>query len=151
MKMIIKRVKEKKMADTCDILLEKLILDEKQYDCNLKDNIHIKNYFSKMITNEANYLLAATIDSQIVGYIFLKEIEDPIAIEKSYLVDGLYVEENYRHQGIASALITKSIDIIKEKNIKYVDINTMYSNNVGMYLYKKYGFKEFRINLRKCL
>lgn len=143
---MIKKVIDKIDADKCDLLLNKLILDEKQYDKTIDENFIVSDYFSKMINNSNVILLGYYIENEIVGYIFIKNINSD---DKVYLLDGLYVEEKYRNKGIAKELISEALNICKEYDCKYVDINVMYKNEIAKKIYKRFGFDEFKLNLRK--
>lgn len=140
---MIKEVKNLEEAKICDKLLNKLIIDEYSYDKTIDKKFKIKDYFTSIYKDDNNKLLIYKTDDKIVGYIFAKKIE------KGILIDGLYVEKTYRNNGIATDLINHVIKISKENKIPYIDINVMYENESAKNLYKKLGFNEFRITLRK--
>ncbi len=140
---MIKEVKNLEEAKICDKLLNKLIIDEYSYDKTIDKKFKIKDYFTSIYKDDNNKLLIYKTDDKIVGYIFAKKIE------KGILIDGLYVEKIYRNNGIATDLINHVIKISKENKIPYIDINVMYENESAKNLYKKLGFNEFRITLRK--
>jgi ribosomal protein S18 acetylase RimI-like enzyme len=148
---MIKKIVNNEDADQCDNLLTKLIQDENKYDANLKDNIVIKNYFKVMIRNPNNALFGEIKDDKIVGYLFLKMLFDDTAKEASYLIDGLYVDSNYRQLGIGGNLINEAIKYAQAKGIKYLEVNAMANNKIARELYEKYGFISYRINYRKTL
>lgn len=133
-------------ANKCDKLLNKLILDERKYDNSISEDAKILNYFKYMIRQKYNFLLGYYIDNNIVGYTFIKGIDKETA-----LLDGLYVEEEYRNKGIATKLITTAFKICKNNNINFLDVNVMYENKEAQRLYNKFGFKNLRIGLRKTI
>ena len=142
---MIERVYDEKLADNCDQLLTLLIRDEKQYDNNIDDNYEVKDYFKNVIKNKENILLCYKDNDVIKGYIYLKRV---IKNEKKgYLVDGLYVLEDYRKQGIAKKLVDYALKLIKDS--EFININVMADNKNAINLYKSFGFKEFRITLQK--
>ena len=141
------RVLDEERASTCDILLTKLIQDERQYDNSINKDFVVNNYFKNIIKNENNILLCYEEDNIIKGYIYLKAVNNDS--QKGYLIDGLYVEIKYRNNGIATKLIENALNVIKDTNVAVVDINVMANNNVAINLYKHFGFNEFRIGLRK--
>ena len=143
------RVLDEEKANICDYLLTKLIQDEKQYDNFIDENFVVKNYFKNVIKNKNNILLCYEEDEIIKGYIYLKFIENDN--KKGYLIDGLYVDNEYRNKGIATKLIENALNVIKKANVDVVDINVMANNSVAINLYKHFGFNEFRISLRKII
>ena len=142
---MIKRVLDEERANICDILLTKLIQDERQYDNSIDDKFIVKDYFKNVIKNKENILLVYEEEEIIKGYIYLKSIN--IDNKKGYLIDGLYVEVKYRNNSIATKLIEEALTIIK--NADFIDINVMAKNKVAINLYKHFGFNEFKISLRK--
>lgn len=141
------RVSDEERASTCDILLTKLIQDERQYDNSIDKDFVVNNYFKNIIKNENNILLCYEEDNIIKGYIYLKPVNNDS--QNCYLIDGLYVDNEYRNKGIATKLIENALNVIKETNAAVVDINVMANNSVAISLYKRFGFNEFRISLRK--
>ena len=144
---MIVRVLDVERANICDNLLTKLIQDERQYNNSIDKDFVVKNYFQNVIKNENNILLCYEEDVMIKGYIFLKSIEDNN--RKGYLIDGLYVNERDRNKGIATKLIESALNMIKDKNVYFVDINVMVNNSVAINLYKSFGFNEFEVTFRK--
>lgn len=142
---MIDRVFDEERANACDILLTKLIQDERKYDNLIDKDFIVKDYFKNIVKNEDNILLCYEENNTIKGYIYLKFVN--IDEKKGYLIDGLYVEEEYRKNGIASKLIEHALTVIK--NVDFIDINVMAHNIDAINLYKKFGFNEFKIGLRK--
>lgn len=143
------RVDDEVDASICDNLLTKLIQDEKKYNDYIDDNFVVKDYFKNVIKDEKNILLCYKEDEIIKGYIYLKNINEDN--KNGYLIDGLYVLEEYRNNGIAKELINSSLSILKSKNINFIDVNTMYKNKEANNLYKSLGFNEFKISYRMNL
>lgn len=144
---MIERVKDVKVADMCDDLLTKLILDEKQYDYSIDEKGVVKDYFRNVIKEGSNILLSKTINNKAIGYIYLKPIKN--SNNKGYLIDGLYVEKEYRNKGNAKELIKAALSILSSYDIDFIDINVMYNNTIAKKIYKYLGFNEFRVQMRK--
>ncbi len=143
------RIFDDERASVCDNLLTKLIQDERKYDSSIDKNFIVKDYFKNVIKNKDNILLCCEEDKIIKGYIYLKSI---IANnKKGFLIDGLYVDENYRNNGIATNLMETALSIIKNTDVEFININVLAHNKNAINLYKKFGFSEFKINLKKDL
>jgi len=145
--MIIKKVSEVLEANKCDELLNKLILDERKYNDNIDSDFIVKDFYKNYIDNNKTNLLIAVENSNIIGYIFTKIIEVE-SEKKSAKIDALYIEEDYRNKGIATKLIEKSINWIKDNSIDNITINVMYQNEVAKKLYYKLGFENYSITLK---
>lgn len=133
-------------ADQCDKLLTKLIQDERQYNDTIDENYIVINHFNKMLGDKNIIILAYYINKIIVGYILIRRMDN-----NTCLLDGLYVEKEYRNKGIGKSLLTEAILRIKNMNIKYIDINVMYNNIIAKHIYEKLGFVEYEIKMRKSI
>lgn len=142
----IKQVTNVVDADRCDELLTKLIHDERQYNDTIDDNYIVINHFNKMLDDENIIILGYYINKIIVGYILIRRMAN-----NTCLLDGLYVEKEYRNKGIGKSLLTEAISRIKNMNIKYVDINVMYNNKITKHIYEKLGFVGYEIKMRKSI
>lgn len=146
MKNKIKQVTNVVDANRCDELLTKLIQDERQYNDTIDENYIVTNHFNKMLNDESIIILAYYINKIIVGYILIRRTDN-----NTCLLDGLYVEKEYRNKGIGKSLLTEAILRIKNMNIKYIDINVMYHNIIAKHIYEKLGFVEYEIKMRKSI
>ena len=142
----IKQVTNVVDADRCDELLTKLIHDERQYNDTIEDNYIVTNHFNKMLDDENIIILAYYINKTIVGYILIRKMAN-----NTCLLDGLYVEKEYRNKGIGTSLLKEAISRIKNMNVKYVDINVMYNNIIAKHIYEKLGFVGYEIKMRKSI
>lgn len=142
----IKQVTNVVDADRCDELLTKLIHDERQYNDTIDDNYIVTNHFNKMLDDENIIILAYYINEIIVGYILIRRTSN-----NTCLLDGLYVEKEYRNKGIGNSLLKEAISRIKNMNVKYVDINVMYNNIIAKHIYEKLGFVGYEIKMRKSI
>lgn len=147
--MIIREVETKEEAIECNKLLTKLIDEEKEYNDNIKDDLIITDWFQNLYLKEDKLLLIALDNKKVVAYIYIKIKNDDTNKYKEALLDGIYVLEEYRNNGIATLLINKAKSWCINNNIKYLSLNVSYQNEIARKLYQKNGFKEFYINL-KC-
>lgn len=117
----------------CDNFLTLLIQDERKYDNTIDEKFVVKDYFINMINNQ-NILLLYKKENKPIGYIFAKKIDD------KYLIDGLYVDFNFRNKGIATKLIKEIIIEIYLLGDYKIFINVLKKNKVAVSLYKNIGF-----------
>ena len=151
--MIIKPVENNNEASICNLLLEKLIIDEKKYNDNISDNIDLSNYYENIYRKDNNKIYIAMDDEKIVGYIYVK-LNDPRLYGEKYkeaFIDALYVDEEYRNNKIATSLIEKARIYAKENDAKKISINVISNNEIALNLYYKLGFYNFSIRLKQNL
>ena len=117
----------------CDNFLTLLIQDERKYDTTIDEKFVVKDYFINMINNH-NILLLYKNENKPIGYIFAKKIDD------KYLIDGLYIDINFRNKGIAKKLIKVIIKEIYSLGDYEIFINVLKENKVAVNLYKNIGF-----------
>ena len=117
----------------CDNFLTLLIQDERKYDTTIDEKFVVKDYFINMINNQ-NILLLYKNENKPIGYIFAKKIDD------KYLIDGLYIDINFRNKGIATKLIRVIIKEIYSLGDYKIFINVLKKNKVAVNLYTKLGF-----------
>lgn len=146
MKSEIKQVTNIADANRCDELLTKLIQDERQYNDTIDENYVVTNHFNTMLNDENIIILAKYINNIIVGYILIRKMDD-----NTCLLDGLYVEKEYRNKGIAKSLLTEAILRIQNMNVRYIDIKVMYNNIIAKRIYEKLDFVNYEIKMRKSI
>ena len=117
----------------CDNFLTLLIQDERKYDNTIDENFVVSNYFINMIKG-GNILLLYKNENKPIGYIFAKKIND------KYLIDGLYIDINFRNNGIATKLIKEIIREIYLFGDYEIFLNVLKKNKVAVNLYKNNGF-----------
>lgn len=120
-------------CNICDNFLTLLIQDERKYDNTIDEKFVVKDYFINMINNQ-NILLLYKEENKPIGYIFAKRIDE------KYLIDGLYVDINFRNKGIATKLIKEIIKEIYLLGDFEIFINVLKENKVAVNLYKNIGF-----------
>ena len=92
-------------------------------------------------TNPFGMKIGYLIDDNLVGYLDYSLIYDRIEI------DNLFVEDDYRNQGIATKLMEHLIDIAIELKVINITLEVRVSNQIARYLYEKFDFHE--VALRK--
>lgn len=100
-----------------------LLEDEKN-----KINEYVTNSVSEMFKDYYNIVF----DDKIIGSILLKDIQE------GKLIDEIYIEKEFRNNGIGTDIIMKAVKKSNNKNI-YLWV---YKENIkAVSLYKKLGFK----------
>ena len=108
----------------------------------IKSNINDTNYI---------YLIAETSkESKPVGYAEARFSETFLAFEsiKQLHISCVYVEPAHRNIGIGKSIIDELVRIGKERGCKEVELSVLV-NNPAFHMYKKMGFNEFTILMRK--
>lgn len=98
---------------------------------SIQENFGVK-YKDNVFTNWLVY----KINNKIVGFINYDSIYEKSEIEY------IYVEKDFRNQGIATILLNEMIESLKKSNINSVTLEVNKDNIVAINFYKKNSFKE---------
>lgn len=56
------------------------------------------------------------------------------------IIDSVFIEEEYRHQGIGKQVIKKALELARKKKVDSVELVVNKDNKIAKSLYKKAGF-----------
>lgn len=95
--------------------------------------------------------LSVSVNDLEIARAYLYIMRNDLHDEPFGLLEDVYVDENYRGQGVGSELVKKVIEMAKEKNCYKIIATSRTSRPKVHELYKRLGFEEygveFRINL----
>jgi ribosomal protein S18 acetylase RimI-like enzyme len=95
----------------------------------------------RLANNEAQVFIAyENQTSELLGFTLLYAKFSSVGAIKNWHIGDLYVEPNYRKQGIGHQLLQTAIHFSTEQNAKYVSLNTAKDNHVAQKLYEDFGF-----------
>lgn len=84
----------------------------------------------------ASFIAAQAEDGSILGYAGLT-----VVLDEGY-INNVAVREEYRKQGIASALLDVFIRFAKAHQLAFLTLEVRASNSAAITLYHKHGFEE---------
>ncbi len=141
-----------KLALAANDLLTKLIKDEKKYDANVNENYIVKSFYENFFDNKDVCLLIAKSNEKLAGYIYgYIQNNGDSTIKKVGVLDALYVEEEFRNNGVAQLLIDGFKNWSKNNNISYLEVKACKDNLKAIKLYEKMGFKINKIIMKTKL
>jgi ribosomal protein S18 acetylase RimI-like enzyme len=120
-----------------------------------------RNFIQTRLDNKESIIFVALILKNnkpiSVGFIQLYPTYSSIRAIKNWILNDLFVEEEYRKQGIGEALIKAATEFARINNAKFVELSTAVHNFTAQRLYESIGFKKqkpdtefftYRINVR---
>lgn len=114
-----------------------------------------KNWIKKLIQSRNGFVLVAQgNDGKIIGCCVnkIETNKTPIfKIKKLGHISELYIIPRYRKKGIASLLKKNAFEWFKKKGLSYASLGVRPKNKQAWNIYKKWGFFEYRIEMRKKL
>lgn len=105
------------------------------------DFVGAKSFLSERITKNESIIYIAYVEENAIGFMQLFPIFSSVSMEPMFLLNDLYIEKNYRGQGIGTALIDKGKELCKENNYKGLALQTE-TTNPAQKLYEAVGFKK---------
>lgn len=97
----------------------------------------------RLDNNESVIFVALDTDkSTLVGFTQLYPTYSSVRVVKNWILNDLYVDKEYRKQGIGEKLIQTAMNFAKENNAKFVQLSTAIDNYTAQSLYEQIGFKK---------
>ncbi|MBL7703575.1 MAG: GNAT family N-acetyltransferase [Ferruginibacter sp.] len=90
---------------------------------------------------DAEIFVAETEDGTLAGFTQLYPLFSSTRMQKMWLLNDLYVSENFRGQGISKALIAAAKALATETNACGLLLETAKTNTIGNQLYPATGFE----------
>lgn len=88
---------------------------------------------------KGNYFLALDDDENLVGMVWVKVLKNEYR-EPTLALGDVMVIPRVRGQGVASALIEKTIEYAKNTACKSITLSVLSNNAAALRLYQKFGF-----------
>lgn len=151
--MKITRVTNKSLANICDEMLTSLIMDERKYDTNIKENFVVRDWYSTTLDNKQRITFAAIDGEEVMGFIhgYVKDEAGICVNDTVILLDAMYVKEKYRKHGVGTALIEEFKKWGKSIDAKFIDLTVLDDNYSAIKLYKKHAFTPLKSYMRSVL
>ena len=108
---------------------------------NAPDIKNAKKFLTERITNnDAELFVCFNEENIMVAFVQLYPLFSSTRMKKLWLLNDLYVDENYRGKGYALALINKAKELCEATSACGLILETSKDNIVGNNLYSKTGF-----------
>ena len=112
------------------------IFYEKQTDLKSAEN-----YLTERIKNKDSEIFVTEIEeNKLIGFVQLYPIFSSTKMQRLWLLNDLFVDENFRGKGVSIQLIEKCKGLCHETNACGIILETAKTNEIGNNLYPKAGF-----------
>ena len=153
---IIIRKAVKKDAKGIVNLLKQVTDYHRKFDKYYRPSSSYKNLEKAVLDslgNRGEKVLLAESGGEIVGYCAgaIGKAPDYTALKKIGYIDTMIVDEKHRKGGVGGKLLKEMINWLKEKKIKHIELEVDTRNNPGINFWRKAGFFEYRLKMRKDL
>ena len=102
-----------------------------------------KLFLTERILNNESKIFVAEFESRLVGFVQLFPIFSSTRMQTYWLLNDLFVDENYRGRGFSKALIDAAKGLCRESKACGMLLETGKQNLIGNQLYPACGFKKY--------
>jgi len=115
--------------------------------------VNLEGDLGKELTDKNSLFLIAEQNKEILGY--FRGSVDPspnyVEPEKIGVVYDLFVTEKQRGRSIGSRLLDEALSWFKKKKAKNIELNVDTRNPAGIAFWKRHGFADYKLRLRRDL
>jgi len=133
--MIIRRAKKKDISQL-SVLFDKYRIFYKQKS----DMDSARSFLKKRMKRKESVIFVAEERKDLVGFIQLFPIFSSVSMQRTWLLNDLYVNEKARGMGVATALLNAAKDFGAETNSKWLLLQTAADNFTAQKVYEKNGW-----------
>lgn len=102
-----------------------------------------KKYIDARLNNNESVIFVALNDkSKPVGFTQLYPNYSSVRATKNWTLNDLYVDKDYRKQGIGEKLIKTAMEYAKNDNAQFIELSTAVDNYLAQNVYEKIGFEK---------
>ena len=100
------------------------------------------DFLRERITKDESAIFIAYINKMPVGFCQLYPLFSSVGLQRTWLLNDLYVNENARGQGVAAALLQKAKEFGIATNARWLMLETAADNYTAQSVYEKNGWKK---------
>lgn len=102
-----------------------------------------EQFLTERIENRDSEIFVAESEGEILGFVQLYPVFSSTRMKRYWLLNDLFVHENYRGKGFSKQLIEKAKEIAKSTNAGGILLETGKTNDIGNKLYPGCGFELY--------
>lgn len=103
------------------------------------DPERVRQFLTDRLSKDESVIFLAMVDDIPVGFTQLYYSFSSVSMQRTFILNDLYVHQDYRKRGIGEALLNKAKDLCRELNYKGVGLETE-TDNPAQYLYERLGW-----------
>lgn len=102
-----------------------------------------EQFLTERIENRDSEIFVAESEGEILGFVQLYPVFSSTRMKRYWLLNDLFVHENYRGKGFSKQLIEKAKEIAKLTDAGGILLETGKTNDIGNKLYPGCGFELY--------
>lgn len=100
-----------------------------------------RQFLFDRLTNKDSIIYLAFIKDEAIGFTQLYPSFSSVSMQPFYILNDLYVNKQYRKQGIGAALLNKAKELCLNSNYKGLGLQTQ-ASNPAQFLYESLGWEK---------
>ena len=104
------------------------------------DLARTRTFLTERLKNQDSVIYIVYVNGKPVGFTQLYNLFSSVSMERMYLLNDLFVDDNYRGKGIGEALINEAKKLCVTEKQKGMAIQTA-KDNLAQHLYQRLGFE----------
>ncbi len=97
-------------------------------------------FIEARLTNNESVIFVALVGDTPAGFTQLYPNYSSVRVVKNWILNDLYVDAEFRKQGIGERLIQTAMSFAKKENAKFLELSTAIDNYTAQSLYEAVGF-----------
>ncbi|GEN69746.1 MULTISPECIES: GNAT family N-acetyltransferase [Chryseobacterium] len=102
-----------------------------------------EKFLQERLENKDSEIFVAEENSELTGFVQLYPLFSSTRMQRYWLLNDLYVNENHRGKGYSKALIEASKELCRSSKACGILLETGKSNDIGNQLYPACGFELY--------
>jgi len=112
-----------------------------------------RDWVLKVHRGGGGQVVVAEVSGEVIGFVLARlrrdlSLQTPHTLATIY---DLYVRPDWRQKGMGTALLKAALERLKARGATHVLVTAQVTNEAAIRLYRKLGFKDFRLTLVKRL
>ena len=148
-------VRSAENKDTPELItLAKQIIDmHRELDAYYKPSYAYENFDAEVqswLEDKDTRVLVAEEDGKLIGYIrgVVEDAPTFASVKRIGVVYDTFVAEEFRKKGIGKKLFAELLAWFREQGVKNVELNVDARNPAAIALWRKSGFKDYKLRMR---
>lgn len=101
-----------------------------------------ETYIKARIENKESVIFVVKNDQGYLGFIQLYPTFSSISMNKSWILNDMFVQEEARKLGVGQLLLTRARDFARESGAQSISLETAPDNMAAQRLYEKNGYEQ---------
>jgi ribosomal protein S18 acetylase RimI-like enzyme len=138
-------------AKALDLLVKRISVREINLVVNLFDSYRVfykqasdltlaEHFLNDRLTNNESVIFVVLENDKPIGFTQLYPTYSSVRTVRNWILNDLYVDGDYRKQGVGKILIDAAMDFGRSAGANYVQLETAVDNYNAQHLYESIGF-----------